>query len=128
METKTFTAPEGSKISKVETTDNVVTIVFEKLEDDKIKIASDFLFNICQGMSLKMTGEKEITYYDKNGDWIFQQDYKKERLWFSYYRIWQVLESKTKYNNEKINDFIKGWVETNLNWKGLTPDNSIYKK
>ena len=90
-------------------------------EEDKAKKASDFLFEICNGMTLKMTGEKEITYYNAAGLSILQQDYKRDTLYVSYCRIWELLKPYLGDNYDVIRDFIQGWVETNLNWRGLTP-------
>jgi hypothetical protein len=82
---------------------------------------SDFLFSKLKEMTSKITGEKEVTYYDNNGDWIIQQDYINEKLYVSYGKIWLVFASKHGLNYDQIRDFIETWVETNLGWKGLTP-------
>jgi hypothetical protein len=111
------------------------TIPEEKLKDvlallqprDKKQEASNFLFNVCQGITLKMTGEKEITYYNKDNEWLFQQNYKNGKLWISYYRVWELLKPILGDNYNEIRDFIQGWVETNLNWQGLTPVVSLYR-
>lgn len=96
---------------------------FEKFmleETDKNKEMSDFLFDMINGSTMKFTGEKEVTYY-KNEEWVIQQDYKNDYLWIRYSLIWRVFEEKFKLNNNQIKEFISIWVETNTEWRGLTP-------
>lgn len=102
--------------------DSKIDLLFNELNpNDKNKEMSDFLFATINGCKMKMTGEKEITYYNSNNVWIIQQDYKNGNLWIRYSLIWEVFEKKYKLNYEQIRDFISSWVETNLNWKGFTP-------
>jgi len=89
--------------------------------EDKTKEMSDFLLEMFNKVNRqKITGEKELTCYidDK---WLYQQDYKNGKLWIRYLLIWKVFESRFNLNYNQIRDFIQGWVETNLGWKGLTP-------
>ena len=105
--------------------DKTIKEVLDDLSDNKednVKKASDFMFSICNGMSLKMTNEKEITYYNSKNEWILQQDYKNDKLWFNCVGVYEFLKPLFDNNEQKINEFISGWVETNLNWKGLTPE------
>ncbi len=94
----------------------------EIVKPDKNKEMSDFLFEMFNKVNKStITGEKEVTcYIDK--EWLYQQDYKNGNLWIRYSLIWSVFESKFGLKYDQIRDFIKGWVETNLGWKGLTPD------
>ena len=98
----------------------VLDILSENKEDN-LKKASDFMFELCNGMSLKMTRDKEITYYNSKNEWILQQNYKNNELFYNYYRVYLFLKPLFNDDTHKINKFIGGWVETNLNWKGLTP-------
>jgi len=86
----------------------------------KEKEMSDFLFSKLKEMTSRITGEKEVTYYDSDGKWFIQQDFKNEKLYVSYNQIWSVFESKYGLNLDQIKDFIAAWVETNLGWKGMT--------
>ena len=126
--------PNGFEIDKDNSTFEIIKfkpIVNKKNKEiDKNKEMSDFLFSMFNNTVLKITGEKEITYYkldgynpnnNNNNQWLFQQDWKNGRLWIRYSLIWQVFEAKFGLNHEQIRDFIGAWVETNLNWKGLTP-------
>ena len=98
-----------------------IDLLFNELKPDLNKEMSDFLFATINGCIMKMTGEKQITYYNSDNEWIMQQDYKNGKLWIRFTLIWEVFENKYKLNDQQIRDFINSWVETNLNWKGLTP-------
>ena len=90
----------------------------EKNQDQEIH---EFLFECFNNKHHKITGEKEITFYNDKNEWMYQQDYKNGGLWISYDRIWSILESKSGLNYNQIKELINDWVETNLGWKGLTP-------
>jgi hypothetical protein len=100
--------------------------IINEPEISKEKDMSDFLFSLLKETVCKITGEKENTYYNKKGDWLIQQDYKNDKLYVSYYRIWQVFETKYNLNYQQIKDFIQCWIETNTNWGGLTPNFLFY--
>jgi hypothetical protein len=119
MENKSIkiNVPEGFEIDKDKS--SFEEIVF-KIKQDINKEMSDFLFKIVNGCMMKMTDENKITYY-KDDEWILQQDFKKSYLWIRYSLIWEIFEKKYALNYQQIKNFIVGWVETNLNWKGLTP-------
>lgn len=102
--------------------DSKIDLLFNELNPkDKYKEISDFLFSTINGCKMKMTDEKEITFYNSDNEWVIQQDYKNGNLWVRYKLIWKVFEVKYKLNDQQIREFIQSWVETNLNWKGLTP-------
>src|SRR3989304_5142583 len=85
--------------------------------EDKTKEMSDFLFAMFNETTMKITGDKEFTFY-KDEEWIFQQDYKNDTLWVSYHVVWQVFEEKYGLNYQQIKDFIAAWVCCNTEWKG----------
>ena len=90
-------------------------------EVDKNKEMSDFLFETFNKCEQRFTGEKEFTFY-KGEEWIYQQNYKNGYLWVRYSFVWKVFEEKYKLNYQQIKNFIASWVESNTEWKGLTPD------
>lgn len=102
--------------------DSKIDLLFNELNPkDRNKEMSDFLFAIINGSTMIMTGEKEITFYNSDNEWIIHQDWKNGKLWVRYTLIWEVFEIKYELNANQIRDFISNWVEINLNWKGLTP-------
>jgi len=114
--------PEGFEIDKEKST--FETIIFKEIkksESDKNKEMSDFLFEMFNKCEQRFTGEKEFTFY-KGNKWIYQQDYKNGCLWVRYSLVWAVFEEKFNLNYRQIKDFIASWVETNTEWKGLTPE------
>ena len=63
----------------------------------------------------------DITWYDGNGEWIFQQDYKYNLLRYSYYRIYKILESTYRLDYIKIQQLITDVVAKAYKCEGLTP-------
>ena len=110
--------PDGFEIDEINSTFELIKFKPVVNEINKSEAMSDFLFQMFNNTVAKITGEKQITYYD-NEHWLFQQDYKNDRLWVRYLLIWRVLEKKYGLNYIQIRDFIGVWVETNLGWKGL---------
>ena len=121
--------PDGFEIDKDNSTFELIKFKPVVNKEDKNKSMSDFLFQMFNNAVCKITGEKELIYYkldgynpnSDNNKWLFQQDWKSGRLWVKYSLIWQIFEERFGLNYEQIRDFIQDWVETNLNWKGLTP-------
>ena len=95
-------------------------IVNQNDNDDKTKQMQDFLLKIVNGLELKIV-DGCPTYY-KGNEWVFQQDFKNGRLWVRYSIVWSVFETKFGLScSSETRHFIKTWVESNLNWEGLTP-------
>jgi hypothetical protein len=125
-----ISVPDGYEIDKDNSSFELIKFKPIIKEIDKSNEMSDFLFSIFNNTVCKITGEKELTYYkldrynpnnNSNNQWLFQQDWKNGKLWIRYTLIWQVFEERFGLKYEQIRDFINAWVETNLNWKGLTP-------
>jgi len=96
--------------------------ILKEPEISKEKEMSDFLFDMLNGTIRKMTGKNEVTHYRaSDNEWLFQQDYENGRLWVRYSLIWSVFETKYSLNYKQTIDFIKGWIEANTKWRGLTP-------
>ena len=64
----------------------------------------------------------DITWYDGNGEWIFQQDYKYNLFRYSYYRIYNILESTYKLDYIKIQQLIADVVGKAFKCEQLTPN------
>ena len=105
-----------------------IDLLFNELNKPDInKEMSYFLFETINGCIMKMTGEKEITYYNSDNEWIIQQGWESQKLWVNYPLIWKVFKEKYKLNDQQISNFISTWVEINLNWKSLTPQKSLIR-
>ena len=130
-----ITVPEGFEIDNDNSSYELIKFKPIVNKEDKNKIMSDFLFEMFNNTVVKVTGEKELTYYQldgydpnnkygNNNQWLFQQDWKNGNLWVRYQLIWRVFKERFGLNYNKTREFIRGWVETNLNWRGLTPEQS----
>lgn len=83
---------------------------------------SNFLFSMLNKTIREITDVDIVTYYRAtDNEWLFQEDYGNGYLWVRYSLIWKVFEEKFGLKDKEIKDFIKGWIETNTKWKGLTP-------
>jgi hypothetical protein len=79
------------------------------------------MFEILRETTCNILGEKELIFYDKNGQWLVHGDIKNKRVYISYERIWKVLEGIIGDNYDNSQSFIKYWLETNLGWCDLIP-------
>ena len=100
--------------------EDIEKIFSDVVKPDKTQEMSDLLFGMINKCERHMTGDRRVTYY-KNDEWVIQQDYKNGYLWISYSLIWKVFEEKYGLNYQQIKNFIQSWVETNTEWKGLSP-------
>jgi hypothetical protein len=88
----------------------------------KEQTAKEWLTDIL----LKLEINKDMTtpdnvYWNIGDDFMFNQDFKNGYLYYNYFKIWKVLNSKYLINNEKINQLINTTVKDVLKWSGLTP-------
>jgi len=91
---------------------------------DKQKEMSDFLFSILNHTIRDIAGDKLVNHLRlSDHEWLFQQDYKNGALWIRYSLVWSVFESKFHLNYDEIKTFIASWIDSNTEWKGLTPRN-----
>jgi hypothetical protein len=64
--------------------------------------------------------------YHKDGQWIFYQDFKKEKFWTHYYRYWEILEREFHLEYEEIQALTKFLVEEALKREVGTPSSFIF--
>ena len=107
------------RLEVIETEVNELKKIINLDENSKNVEMSEFLFDIINDSTMKIS-ENYITFFKKN-EWILQQDFKNERLWVKYNTIWLVFETRFSLSYVEIQAFIGSWIETNLNWKSLTP-------
>ena len=60
---------------------------------------------------------------DEKGDWLFTINYdsKNQRFWYSYHRVWMVLNGRYTINYDDFQEVMKSILEECLNLKGVTP-------
>ena len=61
----------------------------------------------------------------KKEEWMFQQDFKNGRLYYSYYCIYFILSERFKVKQADINQLVKDVLSKDINCKGLTPALSV---
>ena len=74
-----------------------------------------WLFEICINDGLN---QKKIIANYRFG---FEQDLKNANVWFHYYEIWSVFESKFDMKHDDIQSFMKCMVEKHFKMRGITP-------
>ena len=63
----------------------------------------------------------ESVFWEKNGEVIFEQNFKRNSLYVDYNSIWFIFEKIYGLQYRETELFIKNMVEEHLNWRGLTP-------
>ncbi len=78
--------------------------------------------NLSPKMEKTSVGDRMV-YRDENDNWIFyhEKDPKNGYVWFNYYKIWRIFESKFDYNTQEIRDLLLGWLEEYYNLRDVTP-------
>ena len=71
-------------------------------------------------MNPRLSSDKCMTYFIGD-DWCIQQDWKNERLFYSYSRILSFLTKQYSMNVSDIQSLIKDVVGKDINCEGLTP-------
>ena len=61
-----------------------------------------------------------LFWFDKDGKYICEYDWKNRWFWFSYTRIWSVFESEFSLNYMEIRMFLNGMVEEHFKLSGVT--------
>ena len=91
----------------------------ETIEQDYIKTKSFFkdIFD-----NLKVVNKNGYTNYII-GDEIYFQDPKNGYLWFSYSKIWKILEDQYSLNSLQIRGLVSIWMEMTYKLGSLTPYN-----
>ena len=89
----------------------------ETIEQDYIKTKSFFkdIFD-----NLKVVNKNGYTNYII-GDEIYFQDPKNGYLWFSYSKIWKILEDQYSLNSLQIRGLVSIWMEMTYKLGSLTP-------
>ncbi len=99
---------------------------FKSVAPNNIEQAEKELFEIIKEMKVKIIDENTIKYYNQKDEWLIEQDYENGYLWYSYHRIYLILQSKFNLNEQQINDLVKGMMDKHYKVKGLTPISKLY--
>ena len=61
-----------------------------------------------------------LFWFDKDGKYICEYDWKNGHFWFSYRNVWSVFESEFSLNYLETKKFLNGMVEEHFKLKGVT--------
>jgi len=106
------------KIDLVMGNKNPIVDLFRELTAD-IKIMNCNVYN---------EDGQEFIYYNKDNEWIFYQDVKKEKFWCEYNRYWSLFGIKLQLNYNEIKEITKLLVEENLKREIGKPDRGLAKE
>lgn len=106
------------KIDLVMDNKNPIVDLFRELTAD-IKIMNCNVYN---------EDNQEFIYYNKDNEWIFYQDVKKEKFWCEYNRYWSLFGIKLQLNYNEIKEITKLLVEENIKREIGTPDRGLAKE
>jgi hypothetical protein len=67
-----------------------------------------------------------IFWLDKDGNYFFEYDFKKDNCWCSWEKIWRVFETEFRMKYEEIQAFIKIQVEQQFKLNGVTPGGCLH--
>ena len=104
--------------------DKIKLMVIEREAKESEKSKYDkaeklFLELINQGLVMKVKDGK-VTHYDKNGEWVIEQDKESKFFWFSYGIFWVKIEPIFDNNYQEINVFLNGMLDKHLGLSGYT--------
>lgn len=81
-------------------------------------------FDLQNNLVRKIDKEKypeSVFYFTKDGDFMFEQDFKNGIFWCDYMMVWLVFESEYGMRYKQIQEFIKRMMEEHFKCNGLTP-------
>lgn len=93
-------------------------------EAELTKSFEEMFLDMWFGCTLHKDAEyPESVFLMKNGEWMFEQDFKNGRLYCRYNKVWKVFIDEFGHNFDQISDLIRGIVEQRFKLMGLTPFN-----
>ena len=75
------------------------------------------LYRILEKKEFKI----EIQFKDIKNNIIFEEDYKRNRFWVNYEKIWLVFQEKYGLNYKEIMSLISDWLKNDTKLSSLTP-------
>lgn len=89
----------------------------------------EFLLEVIDGIKLKEQNKyPESTFWEKDGQYLFELNSKIKYLWVNYNLIWFFLLNIFNMNNDEITTLIKDVVNEKLNWDVIKPYTSVDDK
>lgn len=86
-----------------------------------------FFLSFLDGCELKLSKAYPYSvFYIKNGEPIFQQDFKYKNFWITYHKIWSVFEFKYLMNYYQVQSLTKDILEKHLKVDDFTPSSVTF--
>ncbi len=98
----------------------------DKQRNKDVKTKEQRLLELISGIDVhqpKVDFEKypnNLFWFDKDGKYICEYDWKRNYFWFSYSKVWSVFETEFSPNYQEIKEFLNGMVEEHFKLKGVT--------
>ena len=109
---------------KITLTDQQLKEIAE--QQKKVKTKEERFLELISGIDInqpKVDFEKYpniLFWFDKDGKYICEYDWKNDWFWFSHNQVWSVFESEFFLNYMEIRTFLNGMVEEHFKLKGIT--------
>jgi hypothetical protein len=97
-------------------------ISMQQLKEQRLTPAEKFVLNKVKGAKVSEPyGNGDVIWYDKDGELLFQQDFKNTTLWVSYTDIWFFLVKQYCLNYDETQRVIYNVMYKYTNNGQLTP-------
>jgi hypothetical protein len=113
-----FNIPDGYEQDKESSTDK--QIVFKYKQIDVNKEVEKFLFEIFDGLIIDLKYNKGVISYKKDNHIYLLYNLEEKCLYYNYYKIYSVLESKYHLKEEVLNKLVEDIVHKILNLEAKT--------
>jgi hypothetical protein len=82
-------------------------ISMQQLKQQRVTPAEKFVLDAIKGAKPNKPDEDgDVSWYDKDGRWLFEQDFKHGCLWVNYYIFCNVLENEYGITHREMSQFL----------------------
>ena len=110
-----------TRLSAIEAETAKLRKIIEAPETPPKPTAKEYLLDILSNCTGKVT-QGYIIWRNQDGQWIFQQDLKKNILWCYWFKVWDIFCNEYNMNYCDIQALIKDVVGKALNCEEFTPE------
>ena len=97
-------------------------ISMQQLKEQRLTPAEKFVLDKINGAKASEPDEDgDVEWFDKDGKWLFEQDFKNGDIYVCYEYIWSVLVKEYGLNHNEIKRLIKNVMYNHTNNGQLTP-------
>ncbi len=82
-------------------------ISMQELKEQRLTPAEKFVLDKVKGAKAGKPNENgDVSWYDKDGRWLFEQDFKSGRLWVENLSFYSVLRREYSLKNDEIDELL----------------------